>query len=563
MNRIERTLNALCLRAASLYGGLCLRHFLRLSARADVVNTRLLHRLLRKNRDTEFGRSHGFDRIRSVEDYRLAVPFTEYADYRGAVERMAAEGEQGLLTEEPVRFLARTSGTAGAVKRIPVVPSSYRPYFRCEAIFFHIGVRWVRKTAPCWGRGLNTVEAESLITPGGIREGFISAYAIGRIRHLLAAIGCIPAAVYGYGDGVDMKYIKARYALADRDLLFMMSVFMSTLTDLMSYIEENSELLLRDIATGAIDGSIALPPELRRRLERGLRPDPKRAADLREVFACPSEEPLIRRIWPRMRVILAIGTGEFAPFTEKMRSLCGPEVRFCYEMYAASESLIGSVIEMESPDYLLIPDSSFYEFLPVGDESARPLLLHDLKVGGLYEIVLTTRSGLYRYRIRDVVRVTGHVGKCPLIRFAYRKNQLINVTGVKLTSEQITAAIRRFEDVSGLSVTDYSLCPDTGSAPWRLSVYLEPDGALPEGGERLPELLDETLSLENAEYGRMLRIGEVAPCAVSVVAKGTYSRYRSAKVRDCGSANQLKAVRILDNPEKQRFFEDAVIRRFR
>lgn len=152
-----------------------------------------------------------------------------------------------------------------------------------------------------------------------------------------------------------------------------------------------------------------------------------------------------------MTLVVAIGTGEFAPFSEKMRSYCGSEVKFCYEMYAASEALFASALSAEDTNYLLIPDGGFFEFIPVDDgfdeEHGVPLLPSELETGKLYEIVVTSLAGLYRYRIKDVVRITGFLGKAPLLQFGYRKDQLINITGVKLTIEHIQNAINRLDEL--------------------------------------------------------------------------------------------------------------------
>uniref|UniRef100_UPI0035615C80 GH3 family domain-containing protein n=1 Tax=Immundisolibacter sp. TaxID=1934948 RepID=UPI0035615C80 len=43
---------------------------------------RLLARILRTNRDTTFGRAHGFDRIRSHADFIARVPVGDYETLR-------------------------------------------------------------------------------------------------------------------------------------------------------------------------------------------------------------------------------------------------------------------------------------------------------------------------------------------------------------------------------------------------------------------------------------------------------------------------------------------------
>ncbi len=82
------------------------------------VQRRFLRRLLRRNQDTLFGRQHGFAHIRTVEEYRRAVPVRGYEDIAPYVERIR-NGEQAVLTAQKVRLLEPTSGSRGPVKLIP------------------------------------------------------------------------------------------------------------------------------------------------------------------------------------------------------------------------------------------------------------------------------------------------------------------------------------------------------------------------------------------------------------------------------------------------------------
>ena len=45
------------------------------------------------------------------------------------------------------------------------------------------------------------------------------------------------------------------------------------------------------------------------------------------------------------------------------------------------------------------------------------LLMNELEVGKNYEIIITNFSGLYRYRIMDIVKVTGYYNNAPKIEF--------------------------------------------------------------------------------------------------------------------------------------------------
>ena len=57
-------------------------------ARADDLSRELLLKIVRDNRDTEYGRAHHFSEIKSIEDYKRLVPLSTYDDYAPYIERM-------------------------------------------------------------------------------------------------------------------------------------------------------------------------------------------------------------------------------------------------------------------------------------------------------------------------------------------------------------------------------------------------------------------------------------------------------------------------------------------
>src|SRR6185436_159811 len=89
----------------------------------------ILSRLLAVNADTDFGREHGFARIRTVAEYQQCVPLRDYEDFRPWIDRIVA-GSPNVLTREPVRLFEPTSGSAGASKLIPYTTSLQRDFQR-------------------------------------------------------------------------------------------------------------------------------------------------------------------------------------------------------------------------------------------------------------------------------------------------------------------------------------------------------------------------------------------------------------------------------------------------
>lgn len=94
----------------------------RACGRVAETQSELLLSILAANRDTAFGRAHGFDRIQNVTEFQQRLPLTTYEDYEHEIARIAA-GEPNVLTREPVLRLVPTSGSTSGEKLIPYTRS--------------------------------------------------------------------------------------------------------------------------------------------------------------------------------------------------------------------------------------------------------------------------------------------------------------------------------------------------------------------------------------------------------------------------------------------------------
>ena len=83
------------------------------------VQKKLLLDLLQEHKGTEYGRKYGFADIHSIEEYRQRVPLTEYSDYVSYIDRMTENCEENLISAQKPIWYNKTSGTAGAPKKIP------------------------------------------------------------------------------------------------------------------------------------------------------------------------------------------------------------------------------------------------------------------------------------------------------------------------------------------------------------------------------------------------------------------------------------------------------------
>ena len=559
MKIFQKAFRFVILNGAAIIGKYNFNYYKRISKKADKKSEKLLLKLIRKNSNTEFGKKYKFKDIKTIKDYQEKMPYTNYDDYREYVRRMTVEGKKDLLTNNKICCVCITSGTTGMMKEIPISRKSLKPFLKSGTIF-----AWQlreemkkKKKGALNGKILNLSEPVSGTTPSGIKRGGVSSYFTSSLKIFLPISTCMPKEVLGHEKDIDMKYIKARYALQEADIICIDSVFMSSITDLMTYIEDNHEMLIKDIEEGQINSNIKIPADIRKRLERKLKPDLKRSKELKKIFVEETKKGLATKLWKRLSLIISICTGEFTPFQEKMREYCDNDVTFSYSMYAASEATIASSQYVENEDYLLLCDGGFYEFIPLDNEE-EVKLMNELEIGKLYEVVVTNFSGLYRYKIKDVVKVTGYQGKIPLIQFSHRKGQLLNLGSSHITMEHLVEIIKRFEQELKVHITDYSIYVDTDHSPARLVLFIETDRETMQSGEEMTKNFDKIL-IETVKALEIIMIehADIAQSVIYTVKKGTYEKYREMKLKKDIPVNQIKTVRLIKDKETLQYFLDS------
>lgn len=532
------------------------------SRQAVILQHKLLQDLLRENRDTEFGRKYGFADIHTAKEYKQRVPLSHYDDYEPSIRRMM-KGEKNVLCAREPEYFALSSGSVGVPKYIPVSRAELEKFTNYSAeMAFGVADEYYRNTTgrgvPA-GPGLNAIEMRVMPTESGVKQGAISGTLMASMKGFVPFLLTSPWEVVSPGEEMDMKYIKSRLALAERSLVFMDAAFMTGLVDLMDYIRDNYEMLCKDIWHGRINKDVKVPDAVREKLAPLLVPDRARAVQLLREFREGFETPIIPRIWPRMSWIGGIGTGGFYPYARRMRRYSGKSIPFNNLCYAASESLIAAARHMGDESYVLIPDGGFYEFIPADaedeDGEITTLGIDELEVGEDYEVVLTNLSGFYRYRIGDVVRVTGYYNETPLIKFIYRKSQLISIAGEKTNEEAVRWAVDQFYLETKIHVSDYSVYADVSTSPGHYIILVEPERIVPE--EQIAycrDVLEEKLSRANPSFGDKVRTGVLGKTELIFLEQQTYQLYRDLMIMKGASPNQLKPVRVIDTPEKERFF---------
>ncbi len=164
--------------------------------------------------------------------------------------------------------------------------------------------------------------------------------------------------------------------------------------------------------------------------------------------------------------------------------------------------------------------SSFLEFIPAEHEAAGQVGtfgIHELESGREYFLVLTNFAGLWRYNIQDRIRVLGWMGHTPLIEFLSKGAHTANITGEKLTENQLVEAVAHACAATGIEVQNFVAQGHFAPLPYyQLQVQCGTAalGCAHSSREELDKLartVDDSLGKLNVEYASKRRSGRLGP----------------------------------------------------
>lgn len=506
--------------------------FLRALEEGAVVQERLLLRILERNAATEFGQQHGLSKVRTIDDYRSAVPLRTYNDFSPWIERIVA-GESNLLTtEEPSHFIL-SSGTTGRRKTIPI---------SARRLGEELIPQWlIRMSTPLQLQsGLadrddavvnKTLAPPSLTSPASDSSKpkvvFPQLPWLAPESPLLGMPGTTAPwfPLLSSADSfADRMYYTLRMAVEHDVLAFLAS---SPLR-LLSYartLQSFSARIIEEVHNGTINQ------------RAGLRaPNPQRARAL-EVMAARSGGLTPRDVWPRLALLSCWNPESATSFVKELLALFG-NPQFLPGPYAASEAVIAVPLDLGNAAPLAI-FNAFFEFIPEGEEGARTLLPAELTVGSTYEVVLTQSCGLYRYRLGDLVRVEGFIGSTPKVRFMSRQ-ATFSFDYEKLTEHQVLQAGTAGLAKCGLAGAAFTCLPEYASPPRYVFVIEWREPLLLEHLDRLSEAIDRELRALNFVYDQVRNAGVIGSIAVEVVRSGSFLALQEGRSTASSVAQHLK-----------------------
>ena len=534
------------------------------------MNQETILDIVRRNSDTEYGRKYHFSEVQTLSDYDRLVPVCKYADLQEYMDRIMS-GEKDILFTGNLYAFAETSGSTQKRKHIPESEEAMKQYGnivdRFPAAFArdHQGKRFFLSFLQS-DLSLPHQETDSSVF-SSIYYRYLADHGL---MDLTTWVGEGP--LNFFPEPCDYLYAKLWLAFASEDIITMETIFLYDYLLFFHYMESHFREVLKDMEQGRPSEQVDLPESVREALSR-LPVSKARLDHIREVCA-DGFKGIVPRLWPNVQMIGGIVSNAFKVEELSFQRYIGKDpIPLWAYIYAASECLSAVPYNFDSYDYIFYPNMGGYEFRSVSDQKIYPP--EELRIGEMYELILTSHAGLYRYSMGDILRIVGFYGQLPIFRFLFRKNLVLNIAGEKLDIETLDRAVRHWSEEQGVRIWQYFFYEDRSVVPSRYSGILAPDtgqsvpGTPPAGindsstgygyrGMRGDEMLrydaaalDRCLQRLSEDYRELRQLGSIDMPVIRYMEKDAFLRYKEELSLSTGQAKPQHIWRAEANENKE------------
>ena len=461
-----------------------------------------LEKLLKKAKDTAFGKHYDFSGILEADDIKKAfaekVPYFDYNKLNKEWWSRMHEGEENVTWPGKPPYFALSSGTTGkSSKRIPVTEEmveairksgikqvSALSHFDLPSDFFEKDIMML---------GSST----DLQEEGDHKEGEISGISASNI----------PSWFQGY-----YKPGKEIASIDEWD-------------ERVQKIAENA----RDWDVGAISGIPSWTELMMKKIIEYHKVDN------------------IHDVWPNLQVYASGGVA-FEPYEKSFNALLAHPLKVI-DTYLASEGFLAIQERPDSHSMKLILDNGIYfEFVPFKPEyinedgslkdGAPVVTLAEVEEEQDYVLLISTVSGAWRYLIGDTIKFTD-VEKHE-IRITGRTKFFLNVVGSQLSVNKMNDAIKELEDKFDIKIPEYTIAAVRIDGEFYHSWYLGTDSDIEE--EKLAEALDEVLQKANKNY-KVARSKALKGVKVTTVPPDLFPEWSGANKKKGGQVKMEKVMK--------------------
>jgi hypothetical protein len=253
----------------------------------------------------------------------------------------------------------------------------------------------------------------------------------------------------------------------------------------------------------------------------------------------------IHEIWPNFSFFVHGGVA-FEPYKKGFEKLLGKPIVYI-ENYLSSEGFIGYKTREHAKGMQLILDNNiFFEFVPFDDknfdndgkmiDNPEAKMIHEVEEGKEYALLMSTNAGSWRYLIGDTIRFTD-LKKSELV-ITGRTKHFLSLTGEHLSVDNMNKAIELVSQELNISIPEYTVVgfpfENFFAHRWYIATN---DKADPE---QLRKRIDENLRMLNDDYATE-RDSALKEVFLEVLPEETFMKFMEVKGK-LGSQHKFPRV---------------------
>ncbi|KAL4569839.1 hypothetical protein LXL04_025483 [Taraxacum kok-saghyz] len=575
--------------------------FEEIAKNAGKVQRETLKKILEMNHGVEYLKKWlGDIDVDKMEDealqslYTSMVPLASHADLEPYIQRIADGETCPLLTKQPITTLSLSSGTTeGRQKYVPFTSHSSKTTLQ----IFKLASAYRSRVYPTreGGKILEFIySSKQFKTKGGLCAGTATTHYFASQEFKLKqqqtnTFTCSPEEVISGGDYKQSTYCHFLLGLFhSRDVEFITSTFAFCIVQALNLFEDYWKELCDDLSNGTLSPRITIPC-MRKSVLDLVNPDTELANSVRlkcEVLEELEWYGLIPKLWPNAKYVYSIMTGSMQPYLEKLKHYAGDRLPMVSADYGSTESWIGVNIDPccapENVTFTVVPTFSYFEFIPLhrhrhGDEVCdevggggedyledNPVPLSKVKIGQQYEIVLTTFTGLYRYRLGDVVEVAGFYKETPKLNFICRRKLILTINIDKNTEKDLQLAVQKGSQPLNnvrTELVDFTSHADISNQPGHYIVYWEIKGKVND--EILGQCCND-IDAAFVDHGYVVsrKANSIGPLELCIVERGTFKKIMEHFIGNGATMSQFKTPRCTTNQALLKILNLYTVKRF-
>ncbi len=547
-------------------GGIQYGKLLKASKNPRKTGADTLREILEYAKDTVYGQEHHFAEILSARSddelftlWQKNVKPNDYEDFRPYVEHHKHGEENILFPGKPVLY-ATTSGTTSEPKWIPITEKYLKTiYGKMTKVWLFNFIK--NRHNVFSGKILSIVgKVVEGYAPDGTVFGSVSGVTQRDCPGFVKALYSNPQCVYSIADYNARYYVLMRMGV-EQNITLIVTANPSTIVELQNNVNKFFDEYVTDIENGTISDKIALAPEIRKELEACVKPNPKRAAELRALKA-KYGDVLPKHYWPNLQILNTWKCGNTNVYLDKFKDSF-PEHMLHQEFgYFASECRFGLVLD-DTNNTVLFPHYHYYEFVKadeLNNPDAKFYQLDELVEGERYCPFVTTFAGLYRYNMNDILEVGPKFKGTPTVHMIQKTNGIVTITGEKLHERQFIEAVHKAEEETGLKTRFFIGFADIAISAYHFYYEFADQAVSQEAAEEFTKAVDKYLRAQNIEYVAKrdsLRLKD--PITHRLVSE-SFEKFKERCIAEGARDGQFKLNILLQDEGRHAKFKDLVIK---